>query len=236
MPKGPETPNPKNADYQIKEGLIAKLSGDPTSTASVLHDLGVSLMKNPLLSNRQRDNLITGLENGKFLTYRLDYFEAINKTEEEDNFMDIQAFMEASLDLVRWTIEGDGRLQAQTIVAATQLSLGKLSSNQQVEIIAGLLNAAHLATKVKSFSSTPYEDKRFQLSFDQLAAIKTKIPDAIENTEIYDHHLASYFANKSTATNIVERYEELQEVIYIGFTMGVRDANISNFKLYGEIE
>lgn len=178
MSKKEALPDPKSTDYRLKDSLIAQLTArgsDPIVVNTSLHDLGIALAANPLLSGRQQGKLISGLAESGLLTYQADYFAILDKAEEENRFEEVERTMKASLDPVHWDIERNGRLQAQTIVAAAQLSQEQPSLDQQVTITANLLNTAHLTTRRYSFFETPYDDERYQISFAQLKATEEAV-------------------------------------------------------------
>lgn len=263
-----EAPNPKSADYQLKDGLINQLgNGDPAVATTSLYDLGVALAADPLLSGKQREKLLSGLVDGGLLTYQTNYFAELDRAEEENRLEAAEEVLEASLDIVQWELESNGRLQARTIVSAALLSQEKPSLAQKIAIISDLLNAAHLATKKASHFEKPYDDERYQRSFTQLETIEGAVfaqrtpyaselveldlatPEETENlgeldidafrelrnnTELYDHLIALYFVRKFSATDTTGRFKELQEIIYIGYTMGARDANEAYTRYWGE--
>jgi hypothetical protein len=174
MPSKTELPNPKNADYQIKDSLIVRLAvpvNKRDDYNAPLYQLGLTLKDNFMLSNKQKGNLLEILQKNDLISYKSNYFRTLDEAEKVGKYEEVEKNMLASLDGVFWEIESNSNLQAQAIVSAADLSGQSLSFLDRVAITACLFNAASLACKKgKQFFSSPYNENDLKgvAKFEQL--------------------------------------------------------------------
>ena len=162
MSKQIERPNPKTADYQSKDSLVAQLNhGDPSMIGSVLYGLGSAFEANPLLSLKQKTNLLSALTDNGLLNYKANYLAAVVDASDMGEPDMVLGKVDESLDLVAWNIEKEADVQVKTVVAAKQLSEVQKDSAEEVIITTNLFNQAHLATQKESYLVS-IEDARVQ--------------------------------------------------------------------------
>lgn len=269
MPKQIERPDPKTADYQSKESLVAQLRHDELSMVeSALLGLGSAFETNPLLSRKQKENFLYTLTSCGLLEYQTSYMLPVLVALEYGNPDDILGKTDESLDIVLWNIEKDADVQVKAVVAAKQLSEVQLVSAEAVKITANLFNEAHLATQKESYL-TSIEDARgkYRISLsrfreaeqavfegktslcsrlvelglstveeaDELGGLDFEEFKALRGySELFDRLMALHLVQEFAAMDIVGRFKELQKVLHVGYSMGIRDAMEANEKLYGD--
>lgn len=175
MSKQTERPDPKTADYQSKDSLVAQLSdGGPSIVGSALLGLGTAFETNPLLSIKQKEKFLTTLKSNGLLEYQTSYLSPVLEAAEIGNPDDILGKVDETLDTVAWNIEKDADLQVKTVVAAKQLSEVHPHSTEAVTIAANLFNEAHLATR-KEAHSRSLSDVEFGISFSRYDKVEQAV-------------------------------------------------------------
>ena len=118
MSKQIERPNPKTADYQSKDSLVAQLNhGDPSMIGSVLYGLGSAFEANPLLSLKQKTNLLSALTDSGLLNYQANYLAVVVEACDIGDPDKVLGKVDDSLDRVAWNVEQDAELQVKTMIA-----------------------------------------------------------------------------------------------------------------------
>lgn len=149
MSKEVPLPNPKTADYQLKDVQISFLSGKEQEFSNfAIYDIGETLTQHPQLSNKQREELLLKLKEGRLLTYQIDYNNELDEAEKRNQKV---TSVTDSFNPVLWDVERDGRLQALALSVSAQLTTFR-PFTEEISIIASLLDVAH------NTASSWYED------------------------------------------------------------------------------
>lgn len=244
---GKETSNytPDSQEYQQKSSIIEVLGcSRDDKIAPAFLGLGKALTANPRLSNKQKSLLVEALEDCGQLTYSKTFIQEERDPEEGDKG--------------RWDIEGDGQLQAETIALVYQFSdlESPLLLADVVEKSTALMNKAHqLGTKrfqewdktqkpcLDCFQKTEWEIFRNRRSLvfalvsqgmisEDNGYYLTKVKEAgdLKNCYGYDQLLLlSVCQELMMESNPLITFKKLQEVLYLGYGMAMRDGYEGKF-------
>ncbi|HUD19495.1 MAG TPA: hypothetical protein VMR81_03570 [Patescibacteria group bacterium] len=232
---------PKDLGYQKKSQFISDIASvpDPNVVERILVLFGAELAGDDRFSRKQQEDLIEALQTKEILTY----CNAFVASEADPN----------TVDAVRWDMESDGFLQAKAISTLWGVTHESTDTNASLNFLATLFNHAHkrgfINMEKGAFFDGRYassvnhlmqaENKLFAarqktaesllyagvINEDNVATIvETADVESLQNCEEFDEMLlARNLQDFQDAHTVVDRLKSLQEVLYLGFTMGVRD-------------
>ena len=224
----------KSTAYQRNSAAIESLRiANDDRRSLCLTDLSHALVASPVLSNKQQGMLIDALEDSKVLTYREDF---ASRNEDPDN-----------IDIARWYIEIDAEVQAKALISLATLEDPALSFAIKVDLLTSMFNAGHMvgSRRFNGFGHNPsqaylneYEQRVFESKTLLGAELRTAqiigkmemellediTPDEFRYSPYSDRLRVLRFVHDiNTSNDALNRFKTLQEVIYLGCAMALRD-------------
>lgn len=230
----------QSKSYKEKTTLMEALGAarDDSGKSLCLETLSDSLILNPDLSRKQQAMLIDSLRQSKVLTYARNFIDSGQDPGE--------------VDVAKWNIEANGKLQAKAIATLGRLRDPRLLFSNRLELLVTLLNQAHIfvATRVVYADLT---NKGYKPCLDSLREyeslifggrkqigqelIALHVMNSLEAEELekivigefrsqtlYDKLMVFGFAKEILAqNNNLQRFNILQKLMYLGYAMGVHD-------------
>lgn len=237
---------PKVSGYKEKSKLIEKLSNtsDRNVIGVTLVKLGEQLNIDLRLSNKQQACLIEGLEESQLLTYN----QSLNQLEE----------IPTDIDGVLCDVERDGKLQFHTIALLWKLKSIPLEITNKMALLKAIMNRAHACgfnqtsfyvddeknerglnnlNKVESevfmhrdTASLRLQESGVMSAEDREYIIETEDVESLRKLNGYDELiLFNSFSSICKEDGTLACFNELQNILYVGYTMGMRDA-IKSYK------
>jgi len=221
--------NPKNPDYIYKSQLIYDIAkGDRSDgkTISDLLDLGEAITINSRLSNKQTDELISALHNSKILVYFKNFIKS--------------GWNSDHVDGIKQQVEDNGEIQTLALSLLYQFNTGNLEENKQINLLQCLLYKAHKEGFHEIHIHDDLEDIHFKRGLNFLSKKENElIKDQQKNglsidinifrfEEEYDRKMVErYVKSIYSKNNVLDKLFQLEEIAYLGYTMGLRDGHRS---------
>jgi hypothetical protein len=201
---------PGNPSYDAKSEIIVGIGSGAIDTAWLsIRRLGLELIEEDRLSGSQHKKLLDALTRVGILSYAWDAVQ--------------QELPRSQIDLVRWDIELNARLQRRSIHALSQLEIMKGPQDIQ-EILVGLFNIAH----TKGFENVVSFEGEHIHAFDHLNELDGQIGYFTRRLEgdpnEWDWKLIQTAWPEGLSGMFNKRFYQVQEVLYLGYAVGVHDA------------
>lgn len=233
--------------HKKKNVLITQLEKD---TGSQLDDtfleLGRLLSKSRDLSNTQKQRLAFVIQGRGILTYCRENVERLYDDSVDDGW---------------WDIENSGEAQSATLSITADLSCDDIDEAGFIQRLAALFNIGHGVGFERfensyvinpQFSKGKYEDveesvyaSRAQIcrNLVQLGLVASTQIDLIEQASVEEFHklpcfecflVAQSFPQMRLREDPTELFRKLQDVLYVGYGLAMREAPVMEDRLYGK--
>jgi len=197
--------------HDAKSAIIANLDSLMVENLKWghLHNLSEALVEDDRLTLAQQDKLHSVLQDRGFLTYC--------------HYAQDHELLGTDLNIIRWGVESDITIQVGAILALGQLEHTKSIPYIQ-NVLTGLFNIAHTSGYKHAL---PFADERNTIAFTHLSELDGKIGYFTGRTDgdpnEWDWKLIQTAIPERLAGEYSLRFHQLQEVLYLGYAVGVYD-------------
>jgi hypothetical protein len=189
---------PKSGEYQKKTDLIQQLAQASTQQlGETIFALGAQFAESDRVSNKQAEMLVDSLGSAGVLTYVVDFVHSDADPQTVDGAL--------------WDVQLDGKLQVRACAVLFSASMTH-DDQSRMELLNQLLNQAHMAGFKKI-------DQADQLKSPVWQNPLATVPELVDD----ESSLQPYLIRIKSTNDFVKRFLLLQEVMYMGFVMGLRD-------------
>lgn len=243
------TYKPGDPDWESKQTIVLSLVGatDVTSLSKGLEDLAVCLIPNPRFSRNQIEG----------------FYAALSNPPVEGGIIGIEGFSRKALksDEFGHQISINASLQLDTLINTYKIR-DTDSSLRKLELLSSIFNNAHMAADKIPVTQIEYDHRtvsaRFTRAFIQRAMDDKAIiiPQLIEQKALTVPQAEALFNAQSPtqleacagsdyllvypfkqpiedAKNLVFAFREVQNLLYLGFSIGMRDLSKAYWGKYG---